>query len=123
MNDATIRQNSFICVGRHCTTTTVLGRGIKLSSQMGDDIPVHLPLDQPEDRSLVKPPEKNPKRADPLLRFDAEKDNEGREPIKKTPSNFDVLNTDPKVETVKKQVSVLKIEKENSQKKKRCVIS
>ncbi len=87
---------------------------------MSSEAPVHLPLDKPEDRSLVKA--NDTKRADILLRFDQEPEQRTREPIKKAPSNFDVLNTDPKVETVRKQVSVLKIENHNMKKKRRCIM-
>lgn len=83
--------------------------------------PHHLPLDEPEDRSLVKLGDKN-KRPDVLLRFDTDNEAPAREPIKKAPSNFDVLNTDPKVETVRKQVSVLKIENHNQKRRRRCII-
>ncbi len=86
---------------------------------MTSEAPEHLPLDKPEDRSLVKAADK--KRADVLLRFDQEGEQNAREPIKKAPSNFDVLNTDPKVETVRKQVSVLKIENQGK-KRRRCII-
>jgi hypothetical protein len=84
-------------------------------NEMSQDSSRHLPLDEPEDVSLVKIPSK---RTDPLLRFESADMEERRAPIAKTSSNFDVLNTDPKVETVRRQASVLKIEKS----KRRCNI-